>query len=312
MKKVKKTTADIEPILMPIKKVKRMMSNWQKCLPIALGDLFTRETKNGIERYDSYQLASQNVTFIKKLNNLYKGDNVSAISVIMGKKDHKIKVFPGSFDSSQSEFIPILKVELKLAHNNNLAYYFPTTPQSSTFNLNSSIAMRSKINRLANPGDEEQRLSPKVAELFIVNWQALGDTELISAFDCLSPEGTLEVNKNGPAPLQTVFSQQKLMRVKQYNYDEVETRAIFDNLNVSKNVDFLISLGAGLSVADYHPFNFRPIVRINAIGTIKKKTKTKTKLRGGRFVDELPPGFYDTSRPCPPWCKPDQLESLGS
>jgi len=312
MKKRKKAITDIDPILVPVRKVKRMMRNWQKCLPIELGDLFTRETDLGIERYDTYQLASQNVKFIKKLNNLKTGDNVSTISVIMGKEDQNASVSPNSFDPSHSQFIPILKVELKEAYKKKSAYYFPTTPQRAKFDLNSSIAMRSNINRLNESEDGEQRLSPKVAELFIVNWQALGDTELIGAFDCLSPEGTLQLNTGITTPEQTVFSQQKLQRVRQYNYDVVETKAIFDNLNVSKNVNFLISLGAGLSVADYHPFNFRPIVRINTNTNTKKSAKNKTKFRVGRLAEEIPPGFYDTSRPCPPWCKPDQLESPGS
>ena len=295
MKKIKSKIKGIDPLLMPVKEVKRLMRNWQRCLPILLGDLFTMETPQGILRYDTYSLNKSNIKFIKSLNNLYSGDNVKGISVIMGKKDLKVSKKSNEFNPSNSIFLPILLVELKTSYEGNLYYYFPTDPVNKIFNLNESIAKRTKIHNALNPGDAAQRLSPKVAELFIVNWQSLGDTELISSFDCLSPDGTIEIKSGNPSDPDIVFSEQKLLRVKQYNYDEMETKAIFDNLNQSKQNKFFISLGAGLSVADYHPFNFRPIIRI-------EQPIPKNRLAD----DEDLPEYYDTSRPCPPWCKPGE------
>ncbi|MEM9546046.1 MAG: hypothetical protein AAGA77_08735 [Bacteroidota bacterium] len=275
--------------------VKKLKYNWQKCLPILLGDLFTRVTEYGIERYDTYKLADHLVDFIRELNDSHGGHNVYTVSVIMGKRDAEDNSHFYLNSPSNNIFIPILEIVLHKAQYGHKVYYFYLEPMNKQFSL--SYSNRSQYGDKKNdyPSTLEEDISPKVAELFIVKWQSIGDTELIEAFDCLAPKNTLDVPSHYLHSDETLFTQQKLLRVIQYNFDALETKAIFKRMDYYGEVNFYINLGAGLSVSDYHPFSFRPII------TIEKK-------HGGRnSEDDIPPTtYFDTSRPCPPFCKPEE------
>ncbi len=273
-----------------IKEVRKLMRNWRKCLPILLGDLFTKETETGTERYDTYKLHDRFVKKIKNFNNSHGGNNVETISVIMGKRNSEELTQIDFSAPSNDIFIPILEVKLYKARDGGKVHHYYLQPQNKAFDFLDYLRMKNKNGNNLNSKESDEHLSPKVAELFIVKWQSLGDTELINAFDCLTPESTIKVTSDGSMKGQMFFTQQKMLRVKRYNYSVAETNAIFINLNEMDEVNFFMNMGAGLAVADFHPFSFRPVVRIEEKNLMDKSTS------------DIPPTYYDTSRPCPPFC----------
>lgn len=308
MKKQNQVLTDQISGKIDINKVNDLRNNWQRTLPIYLGDLFTRVTSTSIERFDTYKLNIEDVNEILAMNNSNGGENVKFISVIMGMckpEDVSPQEFVNNFTKPTGNlFIPIIMLELNNPYNEELVYYFTLVPQPTIFKLMDppGITRKTDLQYLL----EDQKLSPKVAELFIVKWQKLNTTELINAFDSLAPEATIDVDLGEDKTIQT-FSENKMLRVRQYNYDGAETKAIFENMNdVHKHgiVNFYISMGAGLSVMDFHPFNFRPIIRIEkAPEDISRNGRMRS---NDELLDfEIPASFYDTSRPCPPFCKPE-------
>jgi len=281
---------------LPLKNVEQYMKNWHMCLPIQLGDLFTftEDGFTGTKRYDTYTLKPRDLNFILNLYNGVKKypKNIKNLGVIMGKKinDKGKKVI--STNPSNDIFVPILEVSLFKKVNGQKVYCFEMFPEKSTFAFNSSTKGKSSFSANNLAKDLEESISPKVAELFIVKWQSIGDAELISAFDCLAPEG-IRIVPTASGQDENLFLQQKLQRVKKYTFSKDETSSIFDTIIelYSSQVIFKVYLGAGLTVADYHPFSFRPII---AIEQMDLSTRS----------ENMPPPvtYYDTSRPCPPYC----------
>ncbi len=274
---------ELLPLLPDQNTVDKMMLEWRKTLPLHIGDLFTHETKTGIERYDTYQLDHDFVNFIVTvLDKKPKKENIQTIAVIMGKRKQEGEEREGTRPTHHI-FSPVLEVFLKEKYQGKKKYFFYLEPNDERFSF-SKIAV-----------EADQRLSPKVAELFILKWQILEDGALINAFEGLVAE-IIPPKRNEGEVGEVRFGGQKLRRVKKYTFDIPETRAIINNIiqfNNPEQVGFHINLGAGLTVPDFHPFNFRPIIRISP----PKENSTL-------LEEDSNTSFYDTSRPCPPFCDP--------
>lgn len=299
MKKIAPLTKDPLPVLPDPEMVQELMLDWQKSLPLHIGDLFTRETGDGIERYDTYQLNSEYIPFI--INNLdgggdaLTGGNILNFSIIMGRgtlekgKEDDIAQNTGP---TRNIFKPVLEVVLKEVVDDKYTYYFDLKPLDEIFAL-----------PIVNPSSKtNQEISPKVAELFILKWQSLTEGELIRAFEGLAANSAT-MNSKGEEKGEVIFSGQRLRRVEKYTFDDVETKAVIEKLKEhfkeeSEEVAFFVNLGAGLIVPNFHPFNFRPIIKILAT------EKSNSRARKEKGVDtDLPISyFFDTSKPCPPFC----------
>lgn len=280
--------------------VNDLISSWKNSLPVELGNLFTHKTDKGISRYDTYSLTPDRVDFI--INNLNRpsstiNNNILTLSFEMGKGQLDTEdTYPVS-EPTNDIFLPLLMVSLKEAVDGKTIYYFPLDPESETFTINYGKNLSSANSK--EPLTEIQQISPKVAELFILKWQALLDIEIINSFEGLAAD-SVYINNKGDETAEISFSSQKLRRVNSFTFDNIETEAIIKEienaLDASKNVGFFVNLGAGLVVADFHPFNFRPIIRIETTDN------TASIDSEGGNEDSTNVKYFDTSRPCPPFC----------
>ncbi|MEM9920607.1 MAG: hypothetical protein AAF990_21090 [Bacteroidota bacterium] len=269
-------------------------NNWLRCRPIDIGDLFSFESINGIKRYDAFNLAENGISQLLTLD-VYNGEagNIDRLSVVMGVKK---AVVPPADDAEQTRdiFQPVLEAKLKKAINGSTGYYFTLSPVDELFTLR-QVHRRYKIPVSQNNEeivDMEEQISPKVAQLLILKWQGLTTANLISAFEGLT--GLNEINLAGDK-VELVLYGQKIARVRRYNYDALESAKIIERLRNRMQATFTLHLGAGLVDPIFHPYNFRPIIKIDG---------------------ELPspvvrPDFFDTSRPCPPFCEPLSVIPVG-
>ena len=264
--------------------VDELMANWRKCFPSELGNLFFHKAKDKIERYDTYEL--DNDSILKIVNELNEGGpsggNVKSLSVLMGKGQPSNNKKGASNGNLNDIFRPILKVILFEPVNNRREYFFILSEEDTTYKLIGPI-MHS---------DHKKEISPKIAELFILKWQSLTDGEIINAFDCQVADKTVSEPTDNEGIL---FGTQKLRRVNLYRFDYNQTQSIISRLRgllgEYEKISFFVNLGAGLTIADIHPFNFRPIIRILASND-KRSSK----------AGDTTTNFYDTSKPCPPFC----------
>ncbi|MDF1696000.1 MAG: hypothetical protein P1U56_09220 [Saprospiraceae bacterium] len=271
-KKIKLSNFDL---VLPNKAiVDKLRLQWQKCLSTELNNLFSRETPNGVQRTLNYRLNPTFVPLIKKLNAYKNGNNVKTISIVLGNGTD------GEDESNVNQFVPLLQVILEKSMNKQKVYYFYLEPIDLFHHLGiANNTVHSTIN-------QNEELSPKVAQLFMLKWESLSNQDIVEAFECLAPEDYASTGSNSS---ETFFSPPALKRVRQYNFDVDETNRIFMELNSVSKADFVLSMGAGLTVPNYHPFSFRPIIRVIKYSNAKSLVDPST-------------AYFDTSRPCPPFC----------
>lgn len=257
--------------LMTMKKVKKSCKKWRNALTSDLDNFFTYEKDDHIHRIDRYELEKDAIKFI--LNNKEKIENISVLMGV-GKTMHYKKNKKSRLDNQI--FQPILKT------------YFKEDTQITHHHFSTKPSLKpTDVNLIRSDGE----LDPIVAKLFLLNWQSLTESELINAFEGLV--GKKISSEEETEKVEITFGQQKIHRVNEYIFTKEETKGILDNLNaVKERPYFAIALGSGLKVPNFHPFSFRPVINI------KEVTK-------GSLGDDSGSNYYDTSRPCPPICPPD-------
>ncbi len=273
--------------------VEDMKLNWQHCLPINIGNLFTYKTQTGTRRYDTYHLADTHLRHI--INDLnYTGsdgvNNVETLAIVMGVKKTTFDDLALRVELEGTHFVPILEVVLKQAFNGKKTFYFAME------------AIRDFFKDPAIPFivSSDGEISPVVAELFILKWLSLTNVEVINAFNGLAAN-CVSTTADGVEERGTIiFSSQKLSRVVQYTFSTQETESIINVIKEGFAIDpgqtsFYVHLGAGLEVPDFHPFNFRPI-----IGIVVEADDPTPDRRSQVAVPGVT--YFDTSKPCPPFC----------
>lgn len=256
-------------------KVEELTKRWQRALPKNMGNIFSYESKEGtIQRIDKYGLAKKFILDIIKMN---KGEeqNINTISILMGIGELDLENEIEDPGPDKHIFQPILAINFC---NSKKAYYFTLKP-----------ILEPTIQAMFFEVDKKEDLNPRIAELFMLNWQSLTDNALMNAFEGLTGDN-INFNKSGLEHAEITFGRQKLRRVTKYVYTPKETQAILADLEDSTAL--FLHLGSGLEVPDFHPFSFRPIIEI------ERETIEESAAGGGNGGSN----YYDTSRPCPPFC----------
>lgn len=280
-----------------IEAVQEYTNNWSKLPGIYIDNIFCYETEKEIKRCNHFQLSEESITFIVDTLDQPIG-NIKAVSILLGVS----KEAPTNVSTlSVGIAYPILQLDLFLPINNETTtYYFHLafTPSEliSAQTLSKNLHLKSNNQSIQSESEGESyksdsEISIKIAELFILNWQSLSDTEIINAFQAVTPDKISTVS-NGVADLVDIqFGAQQMRRVKSYHFDEDGTLGIISNLRSatetnSASTSFRLHMGTGLQVENFYPFNFRPVIEIN--GEASNSTDFSN--------------YFNTSRPCPPFC----------
>lgn len=272
------------------KVVKQLTTEWKSTLPTNIGNLFSYEYQEAIRRIERYDLAKGDIKTILTLNTIKKGkkastSNIKNITILMGKGEYQVSKSTKKSGPDNQLFQPILEINLHTPiQQKKVTYHFLLSPVFKALPLQMFFQVQQK-----------EDLSPRVAELFILNWQSLTDTALMNAFEGLAGDSMSIDNSSGLEHAEITFGRQRLRRVNKYIYSAEETQAILDNIADLTKPSLSLYLGSGLEVPDFHPFSFRPIIHI-----LDQENKIANTPGGGGGSN-----YYDTSRPCPPACPPD-------
>lgn len=283
----------MESLIYQSPQVDEFKENWLRSSSVNLDNLFTYETQDGIERYDTFLLSNESAQQIIDAFDDLESENPEGtqvtLKVIMGEKTREFALAE-SFQSASGVFQPILEVSL----SNSIA------PVKVLLHFFLESVKQPFVLSAANNSFKNQ-ISPQVAELFILNWQCLTTDGVINAFAGITAEKIINESDTTLGEIQ--LGTRKLRRVTHYTFSNIESLSILKNLKKSLAYQhefdptrFHLHLGTGLIVPDFHPFNFRPIIKITS-----PIDHDDSLVEPEDLFEAI---FYDTSRPCPPFCDP--------
>lgn len=248
------------------KKVAAATKRWARALPASFGNLFSfvNSKEEALQRISHYLLYEDAIKYLCKI----KAEDISNITILMGVSE------------DEQAFQPILKINRTKRKPKYFSFQLDQQP-TSTFN---------------NFFASKQELNSEIAELFILHWQSLTNSNLINAFEGLTAD---KVETHEKHKVGTILqNHQQLRRVRKYIYTQVESQAMLRDIAAVNNPTISLYLGSGLTLPDFHPFSFRPIIDIKGINKSSTKSNSFSKSLAGSGSNN----YYDTSKPCPPFC----------